>query len=116
MLKAGLIGYGYWGPNLARNLADADDQVRLTTIADARPGRRQAAERRHPGVNACADAMDVIDSGNVDASTACRVLGNISSSLDKGEPASRRLCCGANCASGRTRNEWPLPCFACHRR
>ena len=67
MLKAGLIGYGYWGPNLARNLADADDQVRLTTIADARPGRRQAAERRHPGVNACADAMDVIDSGNVDA-------------------------------------------------
>ena len=24
MIKVGLIGYGYWGPNLARNLADAD--------------------------------------------------------------------------------------------
>ena len=66
MLKVGLIGYGYWGPNLARNLAEADD-IQLTTIADARPERRLAAERRHPGVTTCADDKSLIDSRDVDA-------------------------------------------------
>jgi predicted dehydrogenase len=67
MLKAGLIGYGYWGPNLARNLADADDTIRLVAIADGRPERRQAAERRHPGVTTYADATELIERGDVDA-------------------------------------------------
>ncbi len=66
MLNVGLIGYGYWGPNLARNLAEADG-VRLTTIADARPERRQAAERRHSGVKTCADDASLIGSRDVDA-------------------------------------------------
>jgi predicted dehydrogenase len=66
MLNVGLIGYGYWGPNLARNLAEAD-AVSLTTIADSRPERRQAAERRHTGVKTCADAAALIGSPDVDA-------------------------------------------------
>src|SRR5712691_70955 len=66
MLNVGLVGYGYWGPNLARNLAEADG-VRLTMIADARPECRRAAERRHPGVKTCADATSLIGSSDVDA-------------------------------------------------
>src|SRR5262245_11214991 len=66
MLKVGLIGYGYWGPNLARNLSEADG-VHLTMIADARPERRAAAERRHPGVRTCADDASLIRSADVDA-------------------------------------------------
>jgi predicted dehydrogenase len=66
MLNVGLIGYGYWGPNLARNLSEADG-IRLTMIADARPERRLAAERRHPGVKTCADDASLIGSGDVDA-------------------------------------------------
>ena len=67
MLKVGLIGYGYWGPNLARNLADSDDGVRLIAVADARDERRQAAERRHPGVKTFASADAMIASDDVDA-------------------------------------------------
>src|SRR5262245_46460957 len=67
MLNAGLIGYGYWGPNLARNLADAHDEIRLVAIADARPERRHAAERRHPGVQTCADAGALVERGDIDA-------------------------------------------------
>ena len=67
MLKAGLIGYGYWGPNLARNLADADEDICLAAVADARPDRRQSAERRHPGVNTFAEADALIASSDVDA-------------------------------------------------
>jgi predicted dehydrogenase len=67
MLNTGLIGYGYWGPNLARNLADAHDDIRLVAIADARPERRQMADRRHPGVKTCADAQALIERDDVDA-------------------------------------------------
>src|SRR5436190_15648690 len=66
MLNVGLIGYGYWGPNLARNLSEADG-IRLAMIADARAERRQAAERRHPGVKTCADDAGLIGARDVDA-------------------------------------------------
>jgi predicted dehydrogenase len=67
MLNAGLIGYGYWGPNLARNLVDAHDHIRLVAIAEARGDRRVAAERRHPGVDTCAEAATLIARDDVDA-------------------------------------------------
>jgi predicted dehydrogenase len=66
MLNVGLIGYGYWGPNLARNLAEADD-VRLAAVADSRPDRRTAAERRHPGIATCVDAFALITRSDLDA-------------------------------------------------
>ena len=66
MLNVGLIGYGYWGPNLARNLAEADD-VRLEAVADSRPDRRKAAERRHPGIATCAEASALIARPDLDA-------------------------------------------------
>ena len=33
MIKIGLIGYGYWGPNLARNF-NVNPDLELTTICD----------------------------------------------------------------------------------
>lgn len=66
MLNVGLIGYGYWGPNLARNLSESDG-IRLTMIADGRAERRQAAERRHPGIKTCADDASLIGSSDVEA-------------------------------------------------
>ena len=65
-LRVGLIGYGYWGPNLARNFAEADG-VTLAAIADARPDRRDAAARRHRDAELSADANAVIDRNDVDA-------------------------------------------------
>ena len=66
MIRVGLIGYGYWGPNLARNLADTDGLC-LAAIADARAGQQQAAARRHPGVAICADAGELLARGDIDA-------------------------------------------------
>ncbi len=64
--KVGLIGYGYWGPNLARNLAETDG-LQLAAIADGRPERRDAAARRHPGVAVCGDAASLIARPDLDA-------------------------------------------------
>ena len=66
MIKVGLIGYGYWGPNLARNLADTEG-LELAGIADARPDRRVAAVRRHPGAAVVADAAELIARDDLDA-------------------------------------------------
>jgi predicted dehydrogenase len=66
VIKVGLVGYGYWGPNLARNFAETEG-VCLAAIADAHPDRRAAAARRHPGVITCDDADDLIAREELDA-------------------------------------------------
>jgi predicted dehydrogenase len=49
MIGIGVIGYGYWGPNLARCVADVAG-CRLAGIADAAPSALARAAKRHPGV------------------------------------------------------------------
>jgi predicted dehydrogenase len=66
VINVGLIGYGYWGPNLARNLAETDG-VHLTAIADERADRREAAERRHRGILTCADPASLFALDQLDA-------------------------------------------------
>ncbi|HPO13247.1 MAG TPA: Gfo/Idh/MocA family oxidoreductase [Candidatus Hydrogenedentes bacterium] len=57
MLRAGLIGYGYWGPNLARNFA-AHPECKLTRIADMSEARRKQAAANFPSV-------EVVESGSI---------------------------------------------------
>ena len=66
MLRVGVIGYGYWGPNLARNFSDNQD-CRLVAVCDGNPARLQMAERRYPGIFATSDANELINHTNVDA-------------------------------------------------
>jgi predicted dehydrogenase len=66
VINVGLIGYGYWGPNLARNLAETDG-VRLAAIAEARPERHALIARRHPGAAVCGDAASLLARDDIDA-------------------------------------------------
>jgi predicted dehydrogenase len=62
----GVIGYGYWGPNLARNIAELSG-ASLVSIADAKPERRTTAARRHSGVSLVASAEELIADPRIDA-------------------------------------------------
>lgn len=62
----GVIGYGYWGPNLARNFA-AQEGAHVAAIADASAARQAAAARAHPGAMVIPDALDLIQNPAVDA-------------------------------------------------
>jgi predicted dehydrogenase len=62
----GVIGYGYWGPNVARNLANLDGS-NLLAIADLSPAARARAQKFHPSALVTADPMDLIRSPEIDA-------------------------------------------------
>jgi predicted dehydrogenase len=66
VINTGLIGYGYWGPNLARNLAETPG-LELKAIADGRPERRDSAARRHPGVHLEESASALLDRDDIEA-------------------------------------------------
>lgn len=66
MIRIGIIGYGYWGPNVARN-ANACPKGRLTAICDADPERLRLAATTYPSVRTCADPEDLIRGDDVDA-------------------------------------------------
>ena len=66
MIGVGIIGLGYWGPNLLRNFADAPG-VRLAGLSDLRADRLAAAAARHPGLRATRDAREIMNDPAVDA-------------------------------------------------
>lgn len=66
MISAGLIGYGYWGPNLLRNL-QASGRFEVKAVADLERERCEVARRAVPGIGCHADALELIDRPDVAA-------------------------------------------------
>ena len=64
-VRAGVIGFGYWGPNLARNIA-ACTEMELVSIAEPSPDRRRAASRAHPSAALLADSSALIADPSLD--------------------------------------------------
>jgi predicted dehydrogenase len=65
-IKVGVIGYGYWGPNIVRNFfATPDCTVRM--VADGRPERLNLLAKTFPSIQGVKDAEDIIGSKEVDA-------------------------------------------------
>ena len=66
MIKIGLIGYGYWGPNLARNFENNPD-FELSAICDFSPDRLQAAGSLYPQAKALSQVEEIFDDKQLDA-------------------------------------------------
>ena len=43
MMNLGIVGYGYWGPNLVRNFAELS-RCRVAAVADLDEGEKAAVE------------------------------------------------------------------------
>ena len=65
-MNFGVIGYGYWGPNIVRNLTTIEGS-KVLTIADLDPSAQERARKAYPGITITSDAMDVILSADIDA-------------------------------------------------
>ena len=65
-VRVGVLGYGYWGPNLARNIAQHSETT-LAAIADLSARRLTAARANHPATYLTTDAADVLADPTIDA-------------------------------------------------
>src|SRR3954451_4500405 len=62
----GVIGYGYWVPNLVRNFA-THPSVRLVGVSDLESKKLAACKRLYPGVVTTSFHQDLINDPAVDA-------------------------------------------------
>ena len=66
MIKVGVIGYGYWGPNLVRNyVAQPDTRVAMVCDRDAQQLAKVAA--LYPGIRLTQSADHLINDPEIDA-------------------------------------------------
>jgi predicted dehydrogenase len=65
-IRVAVLGYGYWGTNLARNLAETNG-MELVAIADPDPVRLALAKRRYPTAICPLDAGTILHGDSVDA-------------------------------------------------
>src|SRR5271165_4259868 len=66
MVNFGVIGYGYWGPNIVRNL-DGLEGARVVAVSDKVTAARARAQKTTRGIRVTADACEVISSSEIDA-------------------------------------------------
>ncbi len=66
MLGIGVIGYGYWGPNLVRNFQELPD-CSVQVVSDLSVERCRMAQQRHPALKVTQDFQDLIHHPSVDA-------------------------------------------------
>jgi predicted dehydrogenase len=60
MINVGLIGYGYWGRNLLRNLL-ASKRFKVSAVAEQRADRLEQARIMAPGIRCCESAEELVD-------------------------------------------------------
>ncbi|HET8925019.1 MAG TPA: Gfo/Idh/MocA family oxidoreductase [Candidatus Acidoferrum sp.] len=66
MIRVGVIGYGYWGPNIVRNLHGLDT-ARVAMVCDTSTAALARASRAYPGVTTTTDPNEVLFSSQIDA-------------------------------------------------
>lgn len=66
MIKVGVIGYGYWGPNLVRNFF-ANNKCKVLKVADKNPKRLEILKKFYPSIEAVRDAYEIINDKEIEA-------------------------------------------------
>src|SRR5262245_46655998 len=66
MMGIGVIGYGYWGPNLVRNFCETPG-ANVIAVSDLRPERLQEVQARYPALRVTTNHHDVLHDTSVDA-------------------------------------------------
>jgi predicted dehydrogenase len=66
MINIGVIGYGYWGPNLVRNFAELQ-RAKVAAVADLDRKQLELVARRFPAVKTTTDFQDLLRDPSIDA-------------------------------------------------
>jgi predicted dehydrogenase len=66
VINVGVIGYGYWGPNLVRNFAECPDS-QVVGVSDLSEQRLAMSQRRYPGIQVTQNYQDLLNNPQIDA-------------------------------------------------
>jgi len=66
MIRIGVIGYGYWGPNIVRNLVGLDG-CEVVSVCDSNPKALARVQKLYPAIRVTTDSADVIADATIDA-------------------------------------------------
>lgn len=65
-VNLGLIGYGYWGPNLVRNF-HAVNNCNVKMVVDSRQERLDLVTKNYPVIQCSTNAEDILNNAGIDA-------------------------------------------------
>ena len=65
MIRVGVVGYGYWGPNIVRNF-NIGDKSRVVMVCDQRKETLQRVAQTYPGIQVTRDSAELVTSPSVD--------------------------------------------------
>ena len=66
VVNVAVVGYGYWGPNIVRNLMERPE-LSMWGLCELNPARVDEFGKRYPGVRTCDDFAAVLSDPDVDA-------------------------------------------------
>ena len=66
MIRVGVIGYGYWGPNIVRNLHGLES-TRVEMVCDKSLNALARVRKAYPSVRTASDPAEVLRSSEIDA-------------------------------------------------
>jgi predicted dehydrogenase len=66
IIGVGVVGYGYWGPNLVRNFVEVQD-ARVVAVSDRRSETLGMAARRYPSIKTTSDYREFLRDPAIDA-------------------------------------------------
>jgi predicted dehydrogenase len=66
LIRIGVIGYGYWGPNLVRNCFEASG-AQVASVSDLRADRLTLVSSRYPTIKTTQNFRELIEDPSIDA-------------------------------------------------
>ena len=75
MIGIGVIGYGYWGPNLVRNFTEVPGS-KVVGVSDLRPERLAQVQARYPGVRTTVNHCELLSDPAIDAIVIATPVGS----------------------------------------
>jgi glyceraldehyde-3-phosphate dehydrogenase/erythrose-4-phosphate dehydrogenase len=66
VVKFGVVGYGYWGPNVVRNLDQLDGSA-VVAVCDKSPTARKRIHKTYPHIKVVAETAELVSSPEIDA-------------------------------------------------
>jgi predicted dehydrogenase len=66
VIRIGVIGYGYWGPNLVRNFAETPGAT-VVAVSDLDVKKLETVQRRYPAVRVTTRFQDLLQDASIDA-------------------------------------------------